>query len=106
MLVLHCCNYVPVYIAMYSVRNMCTALNLCVCSFDVLQFFNCRFLPAIMQHRRAASDTTAFLFKGGLADLLNESPAGDHSSPSITPMLSHLNKSTGRRLSYTFSGST
>ncbi len=51
-----------------------------------------------MQHRRAASDTTAFLFKGGLADLLNEGPAGDHSSPSITPMLSHLNKSTGRPL--------
>ncbi len=48
-----------------------------------------------MQHRRAASDTTAFLFKGGLADLLNEGPASDSTSPSITPLLSHLNKSTG-----------
>lgn len=49
-----------------------------------------------MQHRRAASDTTAFLFKGGLADLLNEGSASDKTSPNMTPLMSHLNKSTGK----------
>ena len=49
-----------------------------------------------MQHRRAASDTTAFLFnRVAMSELLKDGPSSDHSSRSMTPLFSSLNKSAG-----------